>query len=229
MPSGIRAVPFGAVHRWATTSRIEYREDVKIQAIRKAIPKADRNGAFAGRLSRPRSMKGRTSRKITGMPLRRSPQNAALNSVFSGVPAPIVNCGKMSATFRRPQENKRYQSGTISSDSCGLLAGPRNGVTNAERKNIIATRRKIVTRSRVASCGNSGMPGWWSRRSGPYCRGKPGRGPSITFSLTYSICSGSPQWGSATPCSQTRPMWRTMSAVPTRGKMKTWIQYHRKM
>src|SRR5207247_10981471 len=120
-----------------TTSRIEYREDVKIQAIRKAIPKADRNGAFAGRLSRPRSMKGRTSRKITGMPLSRSPQNAALNSVFSGVPAPIVNCGKMSATFRRPQENSRYQSGTISSDSCGLRAGPRNGVTNAERKNII--------------------------------------------------------------------------------------------
>src|SRR6059058_6442697 len=65
VPSGIRAVPFGAVHRCATTSRIEYREDVKIQAIRKAIPKADRNGAFAGRLSRPRSMKGRTRRKIT--------------------------------------------------------------------------------------------------------------------------------------------------------------------
>src|SRR5207253_2267822 len=87
VPSGISAVPFGAVHRCATTSRIEYREDVKIQAIRKAIPKADRNGAFAGRLSRPRSMKGRTRRKITGMPLSRSPQNAALNSVFSGVPA----------------------------------------------------------------------------------------------------------------------------------------------
>src|SRR5207247_10082906 len=61
VPSGIRAVPFGAVHRWATTSRIEYREDVKIQAIKKAIPKADRNGAYAGRDCRARPRQGRTN------------------------------------------------------------------------------------------------------------------------------------------------------------------------
>src|SRR2546427_3624810 len=187
VPSGINAaggVP-GVTHRWATTSRIEYNDDVKIEAI-PASPTAERIGAFAGRVSRPRSRNGRTRSAITGMPLSRSPQNAALNSAFRGVPSPNVNCGKMSATFNRPQEKSRYQSGTISSDSCGLLAGPRNGVTAADRKNMIAVRRKIVTRSRVASCGKSGMPGWWSARCGPYCRGNPGR-PSRIFSLTCSI------------------------------------------
>src|SRR6266581_9551468 len=77
----INGEPFGVCHRWATTSRIEYREAVKIHASKKAIPNADRTGAFAGRASRPRSMNGRISRKMTGMPLRRSPQNAALKSV----------------------------------------------------------------------------------------------------------------------------------------------------
>src|SRR5256885_8624330 len=183
--SGINAALFGVTHRCSTTSRIEYSEDVKIEAI-PATPTADRIGAFAGRVSRPRSRKGRTRRAMIGMPLSRSPQNAALNTAFSGVPSPSVNWGKMSATLRRPHENSRYQSGTISSDNCGLRAGPRNGVTNADRKNMIAVSRKIVTRSRVASCGNSGMPGWWSARCGPYCRGNPGR-PSRIFSLTRSI------------------------------------------
>jgi len=92
----------------------------------------------------------------------------------------------MSAIFRRPHENKRYQSGTMSSEIWGLRAGPRNGVRYADRKNMIAVRRKITTKSRVASWGKNGMPGWWSARSGPYCRGKPGR-PSRIFSLTRSI------------------------------------------
>src|SRR2546426_1291691 len=127
VPSGINAaggVP-GVTHRWATTSRIEYNDDVKIEAI-PASPTAERIGAFAGRVSRPRSRNGRTRSAITGMPLSRSPQNAALNSAFRGVPSPNVNCGK------------------------------------------------------------SGMPGWWSARCGPYCRGNPGR-PSRIFSLTCSI------------------------------------------
>src|SRR2546426_1015172 len=145
--TAINGEPFGVCQRWATTSRIEYRDAVKLHARRKATPNADRTGAFAGRASRPRSMNGRISRKMTGIPLRRSPQNAALNSVLSGVPAPIVNCGKISATFSRPQENSRYQSGTINSEICGLLAGPRNGVTTAERQNMIATRRKIRTKA----------------------------------------------------------------------------------
>src|SRR5438132_2912432 len=185
VPSGINAAPFGVTHRCATTSRIEYSEDVKIDAI-PATPTADRIGAFAGRVSRARSRNGRTRSAMIGMPLNRSPQNAALNTAFSGVPSPSVNWGKMSATLRRPHENRRYQSGTISSDNCGLRAGPRNGVTNADRKNMIAVSKKIVTRSRVASCGNSGMPGWWSARCGPYCLGNPGR-PSRIFSLTRSI------------------------------------------
>ena len=83
--------PFGVCHRCATTSRIEYREAVKIHARRNATPNAERTGDFAGRASRPRSMKGRISRKITGIPLSRSPQNAALKSVLRGVPAPITN------------------------------------------------------------------------------------------------------------------------------------------
>src|SRR5206468_641107 len=129
----INGDPFGVCHRCATTSRIEYRDAVKIHASRKAIPNADRTGAFAGRASRPRSMNGRIKRKMTGIPLRMSPQNAALKFVLRGVPSPMMNCGKTSATFSRPQENRRYQSGTISSEICGLRAGPRNGVTTAER------------------------------------------------------------------------------------------------
>src|SRR6267378_3582721 len=105
VPSGISAAPFGVTHRWATTSRIEYSEDVKIEAI-PASPTAERIGAFAGRVSRPRSRNGRTRSAITGMPLSRSPQNAALNSAFSGVPSPNVNCGKMSATLSRPEEGR---------------------------------------------------------------------------------------------------------------------------
>src|SRR5712691_4489274 len=89
--SGNNAAPFGVTHRWATTSRIEYREDVNIHARRKATPKADLIGAFAGRVSRPRSTNGKIRRKITGIPLRMSPQKAALNSVFNAVPSPIVN------------------------------------------------------------------------------------------------------------------------------------------
>src|SRR5437879_13480338 len=87
--SSIKGDPFGVCQRWATTSRIEYREAVKIQAMRKAIPNADRTGDFAGRASRPRSMNGRINRKMTGIPLRMSPQNAALKLVFSGVPSQI--------------------------------------------------------------------------------------------------------------------------------------------
>src|SRR2546426_4960572 len=97
-PFGMSAAPFGVTHRWKTTSRIEYSDDVKIEAI-PARPTADRIGAFAGRVSRPRSRNGRTRSAITGMPLSRSPQNAALNSAFRGVPSPNVNCGKMSVSL----------------------------------------------------------------------------------------------------------------------------------
>jgi len=182
----INGDPFGVCHRCATTSRIEYRDAVKIHASRKAIPNADRTGDFAGRASRPRSMNGRINRKMTGIPLRMSPQNAALKFVLRGVPSPMMNCGKTSATFSRPQENRRYQSGTISSEICGLRAGPRNGVTTAERKKRMATNRKIRTKSRAVSCGKKGIPGWWSDLTGPYCRGKPGI-PSMIFPLTCSI------------------------------------------
>src|SRR3990170_1690075 len=61
--SGMRVAPFGESHRSEMTSRIEYKDDVK-----------------------------------------------------------------MSATLRRPQEKRRYQSGTMSSEIWGLRAGPRNGV-----------------------------------------------------------------------------------------------------
>src|ERR1700704_7069397 len=64
--SGIRAAPFGVTHRWATTSRIEYSEDVKIEAM-PTSPTADRIGAFAGRVSGPRPRNGRMRRAITGM------------------------------------------------------------------------------------------------------------------------------------------------------------------
>src|SRR5437660_137515 len=115
-PTGLNGALFGVTHRCSRTSRIEYSEDVKIDAI-PATPTADRIGAFAGRVSRPRSRNGRTRRAMIGMPLSRSPQNAALNTALSGVPSPSVNWGKMSATLRRPHENRRYQSGTISSDN----------------------------------------------------------------------------------------------------------------
>src|SRR5947199_9463538 len=135
----INGDPFGVCHRCATSSLIEYRDAVKIHASRKAIPNADRTGAFAGRASRPRSMNGRINRKMTGIPLRMSPQNAALKFVVRGVPSPMMNYGKTSATFSRPHENRRYQSGTISSEICGLRAGPRNGETTAHTKKRLAT------------------------------------------------------------------------------------------
>src|SRR5436853_3348621 len=37
VPSGISAAPFAATHRWATTSPLEYSQDVRIAAIRNAI------------------------------------------------------------------------------------------------------------------------------------------------------------------------------------------------
>src|SRR2546430_3311331 len=120
----INGDPFGVCHRCATTSRIEYKEAVKVHASRKAIPNADRTGDFAGRASRPRSMNGRINRKMTGIPLRMSPQNAALKLVFSGVPSPMMNCGKISATFSRPQEDRkstRLNSRSQSNLVCRLL------------------------------------------------------------------------------------------------------------
>src|SRR3989475_11915787 len=83
--SSINGDPFGVCQRWATTSRIEYRDAVKLHARRKATPNADRTGAFAGRASRPRPMNGRIRRQTAGMPLRRAPQDAALNCVLRGV------------------------------------------------------------------------------------------------------------------------------------------------
>src|SRR5207245_10371274 len=53
--------------------------------------------------------------------------------------------------------------------------------------------------------------------------------PLHDLSLHALDFHGSPQCGSATPWSQTSAMWRTISPVPTRGRMNTWIQYHRKM
>src|SRR5438034_11177727 len=46
--SRIRAVAFGAVDRCATTSRLEYREDVKSETMRKAIPKGHRDAGVEG-------------------------------------------------------------------------------------------------------------------------------------------------------------------------------------
>src|SRR5256712_4062035 len=91
----INGGPFGGFHRCATTSRIEYKEAVKGHASRKATPKADRPGDLAGSAPRPRALNGRIKRKMTGIPLRMSPQNAALKLVFRGVPSPMMNCGKM--------------------------------------------------------------------------------------------------------------------------------------
>src|SRR5207244_5952659 len=96
VPSGINAAPFGVTHRCATTSRIEYSEDVKIDAI-PATPTADRIGAFAGRVSRPRSRNGRTRGAMMGIALSRSPQNAALETAFNGGHSPRVNWGEMYA------------------------------------------------------------------------------------------------------------------------------------
>src|SRR5205823_13023244 len=124
---GSRAAPCGETQRWDTTSRIEYREDVKTKAM-PISPTADRTGALAGRVSRPRSRNGRMNSGMTGIALSRSPQKAALNLASNGVPGPRVKVGKMSATLRSPQEKRRYQSGTMSSEICGLRAGPRNGV-----------------------------------------------------------------------------------------------------
>src|SRR5947199_8309541 len=111
VPSGINAAPFGVTHRWATTSRIEYSEDVKIDAI-PATPTADRIGAFADRVPRPRASDGRTGRAMRGMRRRRSPQNAASKTAFGGGTAPRVDWRRMYATLRRSHEHRRYQSGT---------------------------------------------------------------------------------------------------------------------
>src|SRR3990172_9466213 len=85
--SGMSGAPFGESHRSEMTSRIEYREAVKIAAI-DAVPIADRIGAFAGRASRPRAREGTSTRAKIGMPLNTSPHNTELNYAARGVPAP---------------------------------------------------------------------------------------------------------------------------------------------
>src|SRR3972149_1063442 len=70
--SGMSGAPFGESHRSEMTSRIEYREAVKIAAI-DAVPIADRIGAFAGRASRPRARDGRGRGGVNGGPLGNAP------------------------------------------------------------------------------------------------------------------------------------------------------------
>src|SRR2546428_12899861 len=89
--SSMSGNPFGVCHRCATTSRIEYREAVKIPPKRNATQNVERKGDLPGRASHPPPMKGRTSRQITRLPPSRAPQNAALKSAIIGVPAPHTN------------------------------------------------------------------------------------------------------------------------------------------
>src|SRR2546426_2693432 len=150
------------------------------------IPPAERIGAFAGRVSRPRSMNGRRKMGRTGMMLRMSPHAAALKSIRFPSGSTITPVGNTSAIFRRPHENRRYQSGTLYGWTAGFAGGPTIGVYAAERKKMIAVRRKTITRSRYTSCGQNGIPGCSSARVGPYSRGNPGF-PSKTPSRTASI------------------------------------------
>src|SRR2546422_388531 len=66
---------------------------------------------------------------------------------------------------------------------------------------------------------------------GPHGSVLPGesRHPFHDFPLDVLDLHRPPQWGSATPCNQTSPIWRIIRPVPRSGRMNTWIQYHRRM
>src|SRR3989304_2315693 len=66
-------------------------------------------------------------------------------------------------------------------------------------------------------------PGLVVRPRGAVLPGEPG--PVLEHALPHLLeFHRAPQWGSATPWIQTRAMWRIMSTVATRGRMKTWSQ-----
>src|SRR3972149_1543758 len=95
---------------------------------RNPTPSAVRTGAFAGRVSRPRSMNGsrRSGRRTRGN-VSMFPQNAAsmLIRFPSGSVKTIV--GSTSASFSSPHEKSRYQSGTMNGWIAGVAAGPAPG------------------------------------------------------------------------------------------------------
>src|SRR5437867_912294 len=206
----------------------EYIEAKNIQTRRKETPKADRIGDFAGRFSRPRSMNGRTTRMINGMFVRKKPQKPAeIRNAGSPRTPGTLNSGRISASLRRPYENRTYQSGTMNGVWAGFRGVSREGTIQAVRKNAMATRRRIDTRSRYVSCGTSGDPGCRSDRSGPYWVGNPAAS-SNTFPWTRSTSMTPPQWGSATPWIQTRAMWRSIRPTLMNGRMNTCHQYIRR-
>src|SRR5439155_10981886 len=92
----------------------EYIDAKNIHTKRNETPNADRSGDFAGRLSRPRSMNGRTTRMIRGMFVRKNPQNPAVRRNAGSPSTPGTSgSGRISASFRRRYENSTYHCGTM--------------------------------------------------------------------------------------------------------------------
>ncbi len=209
VPSGIKATPFGVTHRCATTSRIEYKEDVKIEAI-PATPTADRIGAFAGRVSRPRSRNGRTRSAMIGNRLQRGAfaQRELGEDVRDLEEAPreqeVPVRDDQFRQLRTPSgsEERRHEGGQEEHD-------------RGKQEDRDQVPRRLLREQRDAGLVVRPLRPILSRESRP----------ALEDLLLDSLdLHGPPQWGSATPCNHTRPMCRTMSPITTRGRMKTCNQ-----